>query len=68
MKKTTLTLPELGVIAGTRAALGAGAALLLADRLTREQRKTVGLTLFLIGAVSTVPLALLTFGRLEKRR
>jgi len=68
MKKTTLTFPELGVIAGTRAALGAGAALLLADRLTRKQRKTVGLTLFLIGAVSTVPLVLLALGRFEKRR
>jgi hypothetical protein len=68
MKRTTLTFPELGMIAGTRAALGAGAALLLADRFTREQRKTVGLTLFVIGAVSTVPLALLALGRLEKRR
>lgn len=52
-----LSLPELGLIAGTRALLGAGAGLLLADKLSAEQRKAVGWTLFLIGAVSTIPLA-----------
>jgi hypothetical protein len=65
MKKTTLTLPEVAMIAGTRGALGAGAALLLADRLNKEQRKTAGLTLLLIGAMSTVPLALLVLRRLK---
>ena len=50
MKKTTLTLPEVAMIAGTRGALGAGAALLLADRLNKAQRKTAGWTLLLIGA------------------
>jgi hypothetical protein len=53
-----LTFPELGLIAGTRALLGAGAGLLLADKLTAEQRKAVGWTMFLIGAVSTIPLAI----------
>jgi hypothetical protein len=67
MKKTGLTLPEIAVIAGTRGALGAGAALLLADRLNKEQRKAAGWTLFLIGAVSTVPLALLVLRRRSKR-
>ncbi len=52
-----LSLPELGLIAGTRALLGAGAGLLLADKLSTEQRKAVGWTLFLIGAISTIPLA-----------
>ena len=33
MKETRLTLPELALIAGTRAALGAGVALLLGDLL-----------------------------------
>ena len=33
MIRRTVTLPELGLIAGTRGALGAGIALLLADRL-----------------------------------
>jgi hypothetical protein len=49
MRQTRVTLPELGLIGGTRAALGAGIGLLLADHLTGEQRKAVGWTLFLVG-------------------
>jgi hypothetical protein len=56
MKRADLTLPEIGLISATRAMGGAGIALLLADRLSEKQRKTVGWTLFLIGASSTVPL------------
>ena len=63
MKATRLTLPEMGMVAGTRAALGGGAALLLADRFTKEERKAVGWTLFLIGAVSTIPLVILALSR-----
>jgi hypothetical protein len=39
MMATELRLPELGAVAGTRAMLGAGVALLLADRLSASQRK-----------------------------
>jgi hypothetical protein len=53
-----LTLPELALIAGTRALLGAGLGLLLADRLNEDQRKAAGWTMFLIGAVTTIPLAI----------
>ena len=56
MKKTYLSIPELAFIAGTRAALGAGAALILGDRLAREQKKAVGWTLFLVGVATTVPI------------
>ena len=38
MKQVRLDLPELGMIVATRAMLGAGIALLLADRFTRDQR------------------------------
>jgi hypothetical protein len=34
---------------------GAGIALLLADRLSAEQRKAVGSTLVLVGLVTTIP-------------
>jgi hypothetical protein len=57
MMSRTITLPRLGLIAGTRAALGAGAALLLADRLTPEQRRAVGWTLVAVGVLTTFPLA-----------
>jgi hypothetical protein len=63
MKETRLTMPELSLIAGTRAALGGGVALLLADRLTRNQRKAVGLTLLLVGAITTIPLGILVLCR-----
>ena len=63
MKKAELTLPEIGLIAGTRAMGGAGIALLLADKLNEDQRKTLGWTLFLIGAISTIPLAIDVFSK-----
>jgi hypothetical protein len=56
MRETHLSLPELALIAMTRGAAGAGLALLLADRLSAEQRKALGWGLFLIGAMSTIPL------------
>ena len=63
MRETRLTVPELAVLAGTRVALGGGIALLLGERLTGEQRKAVGWTLFLAGAISTIPLGILVFSR-----
>jgi hypothetical protein len=63
MKGSELTLPELGLIAATRGMLGAGAALLLADRLSEDQRRVIGWTLFLMGVVSTIPLAIDVFSK-----
>jgi hypothetical protein len=63
MKKAALTLPEIMLIAGTRVMLGVGGALLLADKLREDKRKTIGWTLFLIGAISTIPLVLDVFSK-----
>jgi hypothetical protein len=63
MNETRITLPELALVAGTRAALGIGVGLLLANRLTVQERKGAGWALFLVGALSTVPLAIEIFGR-----
>ena len=65
MIKSELTLPEIALIAGTRGMLGAGIALLLGDRLTADQRKAIGWTLFAVGAISTIPLVT---NVLDKRR
>jgi hypothetical protein len=62
MRETRITLPELGLVAATRVALGAGLGLLLADRLSADQRRAVGWTLLLVGAISTVPLAFEVLG------
>jgi hypothetical protein len=63
MIERTLTLPELGLIAGTRVALGAGVGFLLAPRLSDEQRRAVGWTLLAVGALTTIPLAASVFLR-----
>lgn len=67
MRTTTLTFPELILIAATRGMLGAGIALLIAKRLSAEQRETAGLILTLIGALTTVPLAIEAFGKSQRR-
>ena len=54
-KQVSLKIPEIGFIAGTRAALGAGLGLLLADKLDRRRRNKIGWVLLTIGAVTTVP-------------
>ena len=58
MKRAELTLPEIALIGGTRGILGAGLALLLGNRMTEDQRKAVGWAMFLIGAISTIPLVM----------
>jgi len=63
MRETHLTLPELALIAGTRAALGAGLALLLGDRLAPGERRALGWGLVLVGAVTTIPLAIDVLGK-----
>jgi len=57
MRETRISLPELALVAGTRALLGAGIGLLLADRLPDSRRKAIGWTLLVVGAATTVPLA-----------
>jgi len=63
MKKVEVTLPDLALLVGTRAMFGAGLALLLADKLPKDQRKAIGWTLSIIGAVTTIPLAINFFAK-----
>ena len=58
MKKAALTLPEIVLIAGTRVIAGVGIGLLLADVVREDKRKKIGWRLFLVGAISTIPLAI----------
>ena len=62
MSNEKITLPDIALIAGTRGMLGAGIGLLLASKLSREQRRAVGWTLLAVGAVTTIPLAIKIFG------
>ncbi len=56
MNAKQVSLPTLGLIAGTRMALGVGVGLLLAERLASEQRRAAGWALFTVGALTTIPL------------
>ena len=58
MKRISLYLPELFLIVGTRALLGGGIAILLTEKMKPCQRRTLGWTLGLIGAVTTAPLVM----------
>ena len=58
MIESRVSLPELALVAGTRAVLGFGIGLLVADRFSDDERRGIGWCAFLVGAISTVPLAL----------
>jgi hypothetical protein len=58
MRERGFTIPEIVLIGGTRAALGAGIALLVSDKLSHEARKTAGWVLLAMGALTTIPIAL----------
>ena len=62
MKTHNLTFPKLMFVVATRAALGAGVALLVSNRLSKRQRKTAGGVLVATGAITTIPAAIAVFG------
>lgn len=62
MSERQLDLSDIILLAATRGMLGAGIGLLLAGKLSNEVRRAVGRTLVLVGAVTTIPLALRIFG------
>ena len=57
MKSRTLKVPELMFIVATRAALAAGVALLVSDKLSKNTRRKAALALMGIGGVTTIPAA-----------
>ena len=57
-KKLTLTLPELGLIAITRAALGIGIGLLISNSLKKEARRAAGFAFAAVGLLTTGPILL----------
>lgn len=57
-KSVTLMLPEIGMIALTRGALGVGIGLLLSNSLDKEERQSAGLALVAVGILTTIPLLL----------
>ena len=68
MKEKALTIPEIMLIGGTRVALGVGLGLLIADKLSRDERKGAGWALLAVGVVSTVPLVMDVLGKPELQK
>lgn len=62
MKSIELKLPELGLLAITRVALGAGLALLVSSHLDNRQRRAAGVALTLVGLLTTIPFAVRVWG------
>lgn len=68
MKERKLKLTDLALIASTRGMLGAGIGLLLSRKLNKDQRRAAGWALVVVGAVTTIPLAMNLFGKGEDSR
>jgi hypothetical protein len=58
MKSVLLSLPTLGFVVLTRAALAFGVGLLVSGRIPAARRRTVGTALVALGAAATVPAVL----------
>lgn len=58
IKERKITIPELGLFAITRAALGFGIGLLVSRVMSRDERKAAGIALTVVGALTTIPLVL----------
>ena len=58
MKTLVLDLPTFAFIVATRAMIGAGLGLLLAERLPSARRRALGGVLAAIGIAATVPAAI----------
>ena len=56
MKPVTIDKPDLALIAITRGILGAGAGLVLSEKLPPSERRAVGWALIAVGVITTFPL------------
>ena len=65
MKTYEVTVPEIAIVAATRAVGGAGIGLLVAGFLRPDTRRALGWTLLTIGALTTIPIAMALFGKRE---
>jgi hypothetical protein len=59
MKERSVSLPELGLIAGSRGLAGVGIGLLIADKFRRDQRVGAGWALLLAGTLVSIPMAMI---------
>jgi hypothetical protein len=63
-----MTAPELALVLGTRAALGVGLGMLLANRFSNDARRSIGGTLLLVGVCLAAVLGVEGFGKSRRFR
>jgi len=68
MIERNITLPEMILWTGTRIALGAGVGMLISRRLSKDGMKAAGLALTVVGAFTTIPLAISIMGKKNSAR
>jgi hypothetical protein len=68
MLEKNITLPEMMLWTGTRVALGAGIGMLISRRLGKDAMKAAGLALTVVGALTTIPLAISILGKTSVTR
>lgn len=62
MREHRVSFPELAVLAVTRGMIGFGLGLLVSPQFTHaDRRRVVGTTLLVVGALSTIPIAIELF-------
>jgi hypothetical protein len=59
----SLGLPEFALIVGSRALMGVGVGLLMADRISLNRRRKIGWSLLGLGIATALPLAADVLGR-----
>jgi hypothetical protein len=68
MKELVLDLPTFAFVVSTRAVLGVGIGLLLAERIPADRRRAIGGALVAMGAATTIPAAMSVFRSVRRRR
>lgn len=68
MIERNVTLPEMMLWTGTRVALGVGIGMLISRRLSKDAMKAAGLALTVVGALTTIPLAISIIGKKNMTR
>lgn len=63
-----ISLPDLALWTGTRVALGVGIGLLVSRGLTKDAMKAAGISLTVVGGLTTIPLALAILGKKNQSR
>ena len=59
----TFSVPEMILWTGTRIALGTGIGMLVSRGLSNDARKATGIALTVVGALTTIPLAMSLAGK-----